>query len=88
MYTTLGIAATLLGCISLYLSSKNQRWLAARWPAWPARAGSMVLVVLGWLAFARDMQRVPASFALVTLVMLALSVLPYVGALRKPRGRR
>lgn len=88
MYIGIAIATAIAACLVLYLASANQRLLAAPWPAWPARAASATLAVASWIAFAQDLQRLPATFALVTVVMLALCVLPYLGALRRREGKR
>lgn len=81
VFTLLGVAATLAGCVCIYLASAHQRWRAAPWPARPARAAGAVLLALGWLALAQDMQRLTAAFSFATLVMLVFTLLPYVGAL-------
>ncbi len=76
-----GIAACVAGCACLYLASPNQRGLAQPLPAALARVVSLALIVVAWLCLAQDMQALAASFVLVTLMMLALSVLPYLGAM-------
>lgn len=88
MFSLLGILIALGGCICLYLASDNQRWLRKPLPATYSCAVSVALLAASWFAFAHDMQRVPASFALGTIVMLGLAVLPYLGALNRPRGNR
>lgn len=84
----LGLCSGLAGCLCLYLAADNQRWLAAPWPKTPARAAGALLLMLAWLALAHGLQRLTASFALVTEVMLVLSVLPYLGALLTLRRAR
>jgi hypothetical protein len=87
-YIPLGLAAALLGCTCLYLASHNQRWLASPWPARPARAGAAMLLVLGWILLAQYMQLLTATFTFLAVVMLALSTLPYIGALLTSRRNR
>lgn len=88
IFTLTGLLASLAGSTCLYLASPNQRWRSLPLPALPARSLALALIVLAWLSLARSMQAVTATFVLVTVLMLALSVLPYVGALRGVgRGR-
>lgn len=84
-FTLLGLAAVLLGCACIYLASPHQRWRAAPWPARTARGAGAVLLVLGWLGLAQHMDRSTATFTHLTLLMLAFTVLPYLGALRAAR---
>jgi hypothetical protein len=81
-YTLLGLAGCSFGCTGIYLASPNQRWLASAWPARPARAAGALLLLLAWWAFAQDMQRLTASFLLITTAMWLLALLPYLGAWR------
>lgn len=76
-----GIAAGVAGCACLYLASPNQRWRARPLPKVPARVAAVALIVVAWLCLVQDMQVLAASFVLITLLMLALSVLPYAGAM-------
>jgi len=87
-FSLIGLAAVWLGCSSIYLASPNQRWLATSWPARPARILGALLLVLGWLSLAQVMSRLTASFVFLTTLMLALSVLPYIGALLSIRRGR
>lgn len=80
--TLIGAALGLLGCACLYLSSANQRWCARPWPAIPARTAALVLLMASGLVLASDMQKLTAIFVLLTLVMLALALFPYLGTLR------
>lgn len=84
-FTLLGLGAVLLGCICIYLASPHQRWLGAPWPALAGRGAGAVLLVLGWLGLAQHMHRTTATFTHLTLLMLAFTVLPYLGALRATR---
>lgn len=84
-YTLIGLVACTLGCTCLYLASPNQRGLLSAWPSRPASAAGALWLLLAWVAFARDMQRLTASFVLVTTVMWMLALLPYLGAWRALR---
>lgn len=81
MFTLLGLSASTVGCLCIYLAAENQRWLAAPWPrgvAWPVGA---CLLVLGWLGLAQDATGLTATFIFATTLMLIFSILPYIGAL-------
>ncbi len=86
IHTVLGLIGCASGCLCLYLSSPHQRLRAAPWPPVPARAAAAMLLPLAWLAFAQVLRPLTATFVLVTLAMLLLSVLPYAGALRRRPG--
>lgn len=81
IFTVIGLLLTTLACLCLYAASPNQKLQASPWPRWPARAAAVCLLVAGWLAFAQDMRYLAATFAFGTTLMLAFSVLPYIGAL-------
>lgn len=83
-----GLLAGIAGCACLYLASPNQRWRVTALPVMPARVAGAALIVLAWLGLAGAMQRLTASFVLITLLMVVLAVLPYVGALRGMRRER
>lgn len=85
LYTLLGLVACTLGCMCLYLASPNQRWLPSTWPSRPGSAAGTLCLLMAWVAFAQDMQRLTASFVLVTTVMWMLALLPYLGAWRALR---
>lgn len=77
---TLALVLAVAGCAALYLASPHQRWRARALPARPAVAlGAACLGGSLW-AFGRVLSWVPASFALLTEVMLLLALFPYLGA--------
>jgi hypothetical protein len=78
-----GLLASLAGCLALYLASYHQRLLSAPWPRRPAWAGALALLGAGLVLLAQGMLLLTAVFTFVTAVMFALSVLPYLGALRQ-----
>lgn len=79
-FTVIGLLLVLSGSAFIYLASPNQRWLAAPLTGRPGRA--LGLLLIGWLCLTRDMQILAATFVLVTFLMLAFVLLPYLGALR------
>lgn len=80
-FTLLGLLLALASSIAFYLSSDNQRWLAAPWRARPARLLGALLLLAGWLALTQALRLLTAVFLLTTILMLALALLPYLGAL-------
>jgi len=87
LFTLLGLAAATLACLCLYAASPHQRLWATAWPRWPARLASAALLVLAWWVLVQDMHRLTAAFVLGTVLMLALALLPYAGALVHARRR-
>ncbi|WP_036595551.1 hypothetical protein [Ottowia thiooxydans] len=81
IFTVIGLTTTTLACLCFYAASPNQKMWSKAWPSWPAYIAGTALLVAAWLAFAQDMRPLATAFALVTTLMLALSVLPYIGAL-------
>ncbi|SNR60101.1 hypothetical protein SAMN05192560_0041 [Methylobacillus rhizosphaerae] len=88
IFTLGGLAAIILGCLSIYAASPNQRWWSEPWPQWPARIAGTGLLLLAWLALAQDMQRLTAAFVFMTTLMLVFVLLPYLGALLHVRRTR
>lgn len=84
----LAFALAWAGCASLYLASPNQRWRPQPWPAKPARALAVALLLASLIAFNEAMQATAAAFVFVTCLMLTFAVLPYLGALRNLLGGR
>lgn len=75
-----GLAGVGAGSLCLYAGSPHQRWLRAPWPRRPARWAGAALFALAWLALACAMDRMAATFTFITGSMLALTLLPYLGA--------
>lgn len=88
LFTVLGLIATTLACLCIYAASPHQKLLRACWPARSARLAGAVLLLVGWLALAQDLQRLTATFVFVTMLMLVFALLPYVGAFRHVRSIR
>ena len=86
--TLIGTLLGLLGCACLYLSSANQRWCARPWPAIQARTAALAQLIASGFVLASGMQKLTAIFFLLTLVMLALALFPYLGALRADNHRK
>lgn len=87
-FTVIGLLLCALACTCLYAASPHQKLWAAAWPRWPACLAGSGLLVASWLALAQDMQRLAATFCLLTMLMLAFSLLPYIGALIHGRRTR
>ncbi len=87
-FTLIGLLASALGCIALYLASPNQRWRATPWPARPARAAGGVFLAAGLCAVLQAMQAAAGVFVFVTWLMLLCVLFPYIGALRLAYGGR
>jgi hypothetical protein len=84
-FLLLGLAAGALACLGLYLSSPHQRLLARAGPARRTRAAAAALLVLAWWALAQELQRLVATYLLLTQGMLLLALLPYLGTWRALR---
>ena len=78
----LGVLVTLVACLCLYLGSANQTLLTRPWPAGPARIGGLLGLILGLFVFNTTMQALAGTFTFVVVLILALSILPYLGAWR------
>lgn len=88
VFTVFGLLLGALACICVYAASPHQKLWRAAWPRWPACLAGGVLLAGNWWAFAQDMQRLAATFCLLTMLMLAFSLLPYIGALIDGRRKR
>ena len=77
-----GIVATWAACLSLYLSSSNQTLAARPWPRVPSLIGGLIGFGLGLSAFVSVMKPLAGTFSFVVVMMVALVLLPYVGAWR------
>lgn len=76
------LAATMAGSVCLYLGMPRQQWLARPWPARASRGGGALLLPLGWLAWCGVIQPVTAFFAVLTVSMAVLILLPAAVAAR------
>ncbi|MBH1964860.1 MAG: hypothetical protein I8H77_11025 [Comamonadaceae bacterium] len=86
LFSIAGLILSTLACLCFYAASPHQKLWAKAWPSGLAYSACIALLVASWWAFSQDMRPVATAFALVTTLMLALSVLPYVGALVSGRG--
>ena len=82
-----GLVLVVAGSACLYLASPNQRMLARPWPRRPACVAGVLLLGSSQWALLQQMQPLAAVFCFVTVLMLALSALPYLGALVSLRRR-
>lgn len=69
------------GCLSQYLTSPHQRWLARPLAAGPGRAAGAALLAGGLAILAQAVQLAAAVFTLCAWAMLVFVLLPYLGAL-------
>lgn len=83
---SLAIALTLAGSLCLYLASPNQSWLRKSLPtASSLGIGCSVILAAGWL-WIQTFSTVAGIFTLLILVMLALTVYPYLSLLKTRRS--
>lgn len=76
LFPLAALAATIAGSACLYLGMPRQQWLARPWNARASRGGGALLLSLGWLAWCGAVQPVTAFFAVLTIAMAALTLLP------------
>ncbi len=76
-----GLAAIAAGSVCIYAVTPHQRLWARPWPGRPALAASMALFVLAFWSLGQAMRHLTVVFVFFTALMLALVVLPYIGAL-------
>ena len=86
LFISLGLLASLLGSIAIYLASPNQRWRSASWPARPARAAGLLLLAAGLIALLQTMRPAAGSFVFIHWLMLLFVLFPYLGAWLGWRG--
>lgn len=84
MSTLIGLAATFVGCLVIYLSSPNQRWRDEPLSPLLVRGGSLALFLFAWLSLAQSRQPLTATLMLYTTAMFSFVVLPCTGALLGP----
>lgn len=84
----MGYTLTLVGCISVYLSSPHQLWLAAPLPPGYSRWLGVVLLGAGLWSLIGVYQPVVAVFSQLMLVMTFFVTFPYLGVMARPsRGK-
>ncbi len=84
-----GLACAFGGCAALYFASPNQRLLPRPWSPVVGCGLGLALALLGLMALLGAMRPLGASFTFVITAMLALVLLPYLGAwasLRRGQG--
>ncbi|MAS26022.1 MAG: hypothetical protein CMI08_13455 [Oceanospirillaceae bacterium] len=77
---------TLLGCVLLYLSHPNQRWLARPLPVIGGRWSGLVLVITGLLVAISYLPVNAALFAWLVMMMLVIGLLPFAFLLKPDAG--
>lgn len=81
----LSLLAIFVGSTALYLAAAQQGWLVRPLSAGPARLVAVALLVLGGWGLSLAMQRLTAIFVFASALMLACTLLPYLGALGRIR---
>ncbi|NSL54460.1 hypothetical protein [Uliginosibacterium aquaticum] len=76
-----GLLLALAGSFAIHLASPHQRWRASALAARPARLAGAALLVAALIALGQALHSVVAVFVLLTWLMLAFVLLPYLGAL-------
>ncbi|MDD0837113.1 hypothetical protein PSQ40_00870 [Curvibacter sp. HBC61] len=84
----LGLGATALGALCMYLAAPQQRWLAAPWPRWLGLSLGAVGLIGGWRALAMAALPLAATFVWLTCLMLVWAALPYLAVLIRPPRER
>lgn len=77
----LGLGATALGALCIYLAAPQQRWLVAPWPLWRGLSFGAVGLIAGWRALASVALPLAATLGWLTCLMLVWTALPYLGVL-------
>jgi hypothetical protein len=77
----IALLCALVGALCLYLSSPNQRWLAAPMAAVPARLAGALGCCASLYRLCLSMQILAACFVFLTIMMALLTALPCCGAL-------
>ncbi|MAD45299.1 MAG: hypothetical protein CMH98_09855 [Oceanospirillaceae bacterium] len=80
------ILMTLLGCVLLYLSHPNQRWLSKPLPVVSGRWPGVVLVFAGLLVAVSYLPVNAALFAWLVIMMLIIGLLPFAFLLKPESG--
>lgn len=81
----IAVAVCVAGATYLYLGAPRQQWLAQPWPAGISRGGGFALLALGWLVWCAVLQPVTAFFAVLTMLMAVLTLVPAAVALLRRR---
>jgi len=77
---------TLLGCVLLYLSHPNQRFLAKPLPVISGRWPGVALVLAGLLVAVSYLPVNAAMFAWLVIMMLVIGLLPFAFLLKPEAG--
>ncbi len=83
MVYVVGILATFIACLLLYLASANQTLRRVPLPARLARASALLLMASALACLLARMHTLAAVLCFATLLMLFFLVLPYIGAQRQ-----
>lgn len=88
LLASVAVLAGVAGAIALYLASPHQQWRTEAWTSrWRHVPGSVLLLLSLSLLLAVQ-GRGTAVFSWLTLQMLVLSAMPFLGRWRRARVRR
>lgn len=77
----LAVAFVVAGGICFYLGTCRQQWLDRSWTTRASGGGGIALLGLGWLAWCGEVRPATALFAVLTVTMTALILVPAAVAL-------
>ncbi|WP_157726311.1 hypothetical protein [Imhoffiella purpurea] len=88
MSVTSAVIATAAGSASLYLGLPRQQFLRQPFAGRRSLAYGLGLLALGWALWSLTLRPTTAFFAILTIGMACLILLPVLGAFTTGRGRR
>jgi len=81
----LAVPASLFATLLFYLGCNNQQWWQRRpLPTAVAVSGSLFLTCVAWLILRQQLAVLPATFSVLSLLMLFLALWPFLGRLPAP----
>ena len=83
MVVFLALTLTIAGCMSLYLASPHQKWLAQAPPRKPLLVAGGLLLAIGLAAWIMALRPLAGFFVALHVAMVCLFVFPYAAALRR-----
>lgn len=88
MAAFLALTLTIAGCMSLYLASPHQKWLAQAPPRKPLLVAAGLLLAAGLAAWIAPSRPLAGFFVALHVAMVCLFAFPFLGALRSFGRRR
>lgn len=77
----MAVALVAAGGICFYLGTGRQQWLDRSWTIRASGGGGIALLGLGWLVWCGEIRPATALFAVLTVIMAALILVPAAVAL-------